>query len=202
MPYLDERYAAQSNDDSEVLQARATAPQFSAGKVDYGRDPAWYTKDGSFTTNDLLPTAAMAVSGLAAGAAAGARGMGWEAIQRGGGELAKRYLMDPAERMFASGQNFIGGPDSGIPRWAQAALAAAGVGGGHALYSKFFGDKTPAAAPTNGGVGVSAPMAARTIQNRSDQIEAATDMNVLTREEFRAKWGQDPASMTLTGGSR
>lgn len=200
MPYLDERYAADAYDAAPAMAPEAQ--QFTAGKVNWGRDPAWYAKGGNFTPNDLLPTAAVALGGLAGAAQAGARGLAWEGIKQGGSELAKRYLADPAERMFDAGSKFIGGPDGGMPRWAQAALAAAGIGGGHALYRKLFGDEQAPATPTNSGVGVSAPMAARVLQNRNDQIEAATDMNTLSPEAFRAKWGQDPAALGLMGQSR
>lgn len=194
-------YGNQSDLEQAIVE-RATRPEFTAGKVTMGDDPAWYQAGGNFTPNDLLPTAAIALGGLAGAARAGAKGLAWEGVKSGGSELAKRYLADPAERMFDAGRNFIGGPDSGIPAWAKAALAASGVGGLYAAGKAVFGGDAPAQPAPNAGVGVSAPAAARAIKNRSDQIEAATDASVLTREQFMAKWGVDPANANLMGQSR
>jgi hypothetical protein len=97
------QWVAANSGPSEDLTARATAPQFSAGKVDMGRDPSWWQKGGHFTTNDLLPTAAMALGGLAGAVRAGARGLAWEGGGRAASQVAQGALADPAERMFAAG---------------------------------------------------------------------------------------------------
>jgi hypothetical protein len=194
MPYLDELYgAAQDAAPEQPADAAITG----VGRVEYGRDPAWWQSGGNFTPNDVLPTAAAALGGVAGLAQSGARGLAWEALKQGGGEAAKRYLADPAERIFETGSQFVRDQAGNIvPR---VALGLAALGGAADIARRAFGGKTPTDAAVkslqespNAGVGVSAPAAARVIKTRADRIEAATDMNTMTQEQFVAKWGALP----------
>lgn len=117
MPYIDDYYAGQ-----EPQAAPAERPEYRAGRVTWGEDTPWY-RGGDFTTNDVLPTAAAALGGLAGLARAGVKGLAWEGAQ----QVGKEALKDPAERMFDTGRNFIADRMPSVPAML-GGVAALGAG--------------------------------------------------------------------------
>lgn len=173
MPYLDEYYGQgqetapadtgqvsagelramlAARQGPEALQREVVAAQvpYTAGRVSWGEEPAWWQKGGYLKPQDLVPLAAMGGGLASAGLRAGARGLMSEAAQ----QIAKEALKDPAERIFqehiapagraalSAGQNFIGGPQGPMPGWLKAALGVGGIGGIIEL-AKWFGKEAP-----------------------------------------------------------
>jgi len=189
MPYLDERY------QQVVDQIPGNEPQGLIGRPQYEETPSergqnWLARTfmsggGGDIRNVLtaLGPAAQAAGGLG-------QALNW--ASRAGVPAKVPVALDAADQMFdvtraAPSMTGVGAAQGGS---AMAKLLA-GLGGGSAVASflAMLGRDKKAETP---GPGVNVPAAARTIQNRNDRIEAATDASTLTPEQFRAKWGNDP----------
>jgi hypothetical protein len=189
MPYLDERY------QQVVDQIPGNEPQGLIGRPQYEETPA--ERGQNWLARTFMSGGAGDIRNIAAAlgpAAQAAGGLGQIAAwaQRAGVPAKVPVALDAADQMFdvtqaAPSMTGVGAAQGGS---AMTKLLA-GLGGGSAVASFLAMLGRDKKAETS-GPGVSVPAAARTIQNRNDRIEAATDAATLPAEQFRAKWGADP----------